>query len=552
MYRLASDEESVHSLDVEDHREHSEERKTELSGKDQDERQAVTPTRRGERPKSLPFHVPNADPPVIRESPEFALDKVFPEKGKAALTMSLDSGSSRFNQLPAPKRSPKPRGAIKNPDSGSQASKKGKLRKSSSINSPIRRKDKLHHSSHSPFASPLQIRKAVAIKSKEAEDRHGFMSVSANPKKSSSSPELSSPPAFAKGLGITSRSRMFSYGGGPQSIFSKSYKSSPLPADPADAGPKEPAILVTPSESFRYPLDPCFVFLQLYHASFLGASTEKPQPLPDSEVIERAIKCLDRIPPYDTHKIGVIYVAPGQHDNESAILGNVYGSSRYMSFLSGLGTLVRLRDCPPAEIYTGGLDRNGEDGEYAYSWQDDICQVIFHVSTLMPTRESDPGCNSKKMHIGNDFVTIVYNDSQQTVKFGRIKGQFNFAEVVIKPLDNASNMVMLRFKDELKDLLTDTGPRVISDANLPRLVRQLVVHINMASVIHQSQKRPTDAYGCNWLERLRQIKRVRNKAAAETFSVPSSPIGKGSPSSGLRPPSLQLTGLTDFTEYIMK
>ena len=91
-------------------------------------------------------------------------------------------------------------------------------------------------------------------------------------------------------------------------------------------------------------------------------------------MIERAIKCLDRIPPYDTHKIGVIYVAPGQHDNESAILGNVYGSSRYMSFLSGLGTLVRLRDCPPAEIYTGGLDRNGEDGEYAYSWQDDICQ----------------------------------------------------------------------------------------------------------------------------------------------------------------------------------
>ena len=47
--------------------------------------------------------------------------------------------------------------------------------------------------------------------------------------------------------------------------------------------------------------------------------------------------------------------------------------------------------------------------------------VIFHVATLMPTRDSDPGCNSKKMHIGNDFVTIVYNDSQQAVKFGTIK-----------------------------------------------------------------------------------------------------------------------------------
>ena len=42
----------------------------------------------------------------------------------------------------------------------------------------------------------------------------------------------------------------------------------------------------------------------------------------------------------------------------------------------------------------------------------------------MPTRESDPGCNSKKLHIGNDFVTIVYNDSQQTVKFGRIKVRY--------------------------------------------------------------------------------------------------------------------------------
>ena len=54
-----------------------------------------------------------------------------------------------------------------------------------------------------------------------------------------------------------------------------------------------------------------------------------------------------------------------------------------MTFLAGLGTLVRLRDCPPAEIYTGGLDRNGADGEYAYSWQDDICQGTS-ISAMQP------------------------------------------------------------------------------------------------------------------------------------------------------------------------
>ena len=81
----------------------------------------------------------------------------------------------------------------------------------------------------------------------------------------------------------TSRSRMMPHAIGPQ-LTNKSSKSAPTVGDSSDGGPKEPPILVTPSESFRYPLDPCFVFLQLYHASFLGTVNERPQPLPDGEV----------------------------------------------------------------------------------------------------------------------------------------------------------------------------------------------------------------------------------------------------------------------------
>ena len=47
--------------------------------------------------------------------------------------------------------------------------------------------------------------------------------------------------------------------------------------------------------------------------------------------------------------------------------------------------------------------------------------VIFHIATLMPNKESDPNCNSKKRHIGNDYVTIVYNDSGEEYKIGIIK-----------------------------------------------------------------------------------------------------------------------------------
>ena len=47
--------------------------------------------------------------------------------------------------------------------------------------------------------------------------------------------------------------------------------------------------------------------------------------------------------------------------------------------------------------------------------------VIFHVATLMPNKEKDPNCNSKKLHIGNDNVIIIYNDSKKDVNLGIIK-----------------------------------------------------------------------------------------------------------------------------------
>ncbi len=102
--------------------------------------------------------------------------------------------------------------------------------------------------------------------------------------------------------------------------------------------------------------------------------------------------------------------------------------------------------------------------------------MIFHVATLMPTHSTDPQCSNKKMHIGNNFVTIVYNDSQQPYAFGTIKvcpsngqwrvprshsppvewvihvgpsrpqGQFNFVEVLIEPLAGGMNRLSVRTK----------------------------------------------------------------------------------------------------------
>ena len=76
-----------------------------------------------------------------------------------------------------------------------------------------------------------------------------------------------------------------------------------------------------------------FVFLQLYHTAHFGSSPEKPLLIPQNQAIQRAVKNLDRIPPYETHKVGVLYVGPGQENNEAEILRNQFGSLRYAEFL---------------------------------------------------------------------------------------------------------------------------------------------------------------------------------------------------------------------------
>lgn len=146
-----------------------------------------------------------------------------------------------------------------------------------------------------------------------------------------------------------------------------------------------------------------------------------PILLPKTEEFNRALRCLDRITPYETHKVGVLYVGPGQANDKTAILSNQHGSSRYIAFLKGLGSFIRLKDVDLLMNYVGGLDTQGNDGQYALSWKDSLAQVIFHVATLMPTKAKDPNCNEKKRHIGNDSVCIVYNDSGEEVSLSTIK-----------------------------------------------------------------------------------------------------------------------------------
>ncbi|XP_072838442.2 tuberin isoform X1 [Pogona vitticeps] len=272
----------------------------------------------------------------------------------------------------------------------------------------------------------------------------------------------------------------------------------------------------TASNAEKVPgINPSFVFLQLYHSPFFGDESSKPLLLPN-ETIERSVQLLDQIPPYDTHKIAVLYVGEGQSNNELAILSNEHGSYRYTEFLTGLGKLIELKDCQPDKIYLGGLDVCGEDGQFTYCWHDDIMQAIFHIATLMPTKDLDKYRCDKKRHLGNDFVSIIYNDSGEDFKLGTIKGQFNFVHVVIKPLDYNCNLITLQCRKDMEGLVDTSVAKIVSDKNLSFVARQMALHANMASQVHHSRSNPTDTYPSKWIARLRHIKRFRHRIREET------------------------------------
>jgi hypothetical protein len=68
----------------------------------------------------------------------------------------------------------------------------------------------------------------------------------------------------------------------------------------------------------------------------------------------------------------------------------------------------------------------------------------------MPTIDSDPACNIKKRLIGNDCVTIVYNDSGRPYLLGKISGNFARAAIVVEPQDEHCLLITVQAKDEVK------------------------------------------------------------------------------------------------------
>lgn len=265
----------------------------------------------------------------------------------------------------------------------------------------------------------------------------------------------------------------------------------------------------------------------------------RPIPLPDEEAINRTIKIFDRISTVDGHKVGVIYIGENQTE-ECEILANVSGSADYVEFLNGIGTLTKLKG---AEFNTQGLDREYDtDGQYTFCWRDRVTEIVFHVTTQMPTNlDHDPLCINKKKHIGNDFVNIIFNDSGLPFKFDTFPSEFNYVNIVITPESRASFVatrenaakdttegrqsacvpffkVQVLSKEGFPEISPCAATKMVDLKALPDLVRLLALHASVFSLVWAN--RESGDYPSSWRSRLREINRLRERFGPKIASAP--------------------------------
>ncbi|KAJ3993129.1 hypothetical protein F5050DRAFT_1578270 [Lentinula boryana] len=268
-------------------------------------------------------------------------------------------------------------------------------------------------------------------------------------------------------------------------------------------------------------IDPSFFALQLSsYPNRLGPSNVRI--LVDSAVVLKFTANLDRMPVIDTHKVGIMYVAPGQ-TTEGEILRNTHGSPAYTNFLEGIGRLINLRG--QIDVYAGGLDPD-EDGEYAYAWWDDIGQILYHTATMMPSHPHDDHSTFKKRHIGNDFVRIVWNDSGIPYRFDTLATQFQFVNIVIEPHSvghisaySSSFHETEYFKVTVQraEGMIEFAPvghyKLVSAENLPLLVRQLSLLADWFAYVFSRTDGDTQRVEVrtNWQERLSAIRRFKDQ-----------------------------------------
>ncbi|XP_063792024.1 GTPase-activating Rap/Ran-GAP domain-like protein 3 isoform X2 [Pseudophryne corroboree] len=110
-------------------------------------------------------------------------------------------------------------------------------------------------------------------------------------------------------------------------------------------------------------------------------------------------------------KFGVLYAKDGQLTDDE-MFSNEAGSESFQKLLNLLGDTITLRSWIG---YRGGLDtKNDTTGIHSVYTVYQGHEIMFHVSTMLPYSKENKQQVERKRHIGNDIVTIVFQEGEES------------------------------------------------------------------------------------------------------------------------------------------
>ncbi|ODN05612.1 Signal-induced proliferation-associated 1-like protein 1 [Orchesella cincta] len=180
------------------------------------------------------------------------------------------------------------------------------------------------------------------------------------------------------------------------------------------------------------------------------------------------------------HKVGIMYCKAGQ-STEEEMYNNESAGPAFNEFLDLIGNRIRLKGF---DKYTGGLDNKDDStGLHSIYSQYQGCEVIFHVSTLLPFTPNNRQQLMRKRHIGNDIVTIVFQEPGAlpfTPK--NIRSHFQHVFIVVRAINPCTDSTSYSVSVSRSREVPLFGPPIPAGAKFPK--NQDFVDFLMAKVIN--------------------------------------------------------------------
>ncbi|XP_065341286.1 signal-induced proliferation-associated 1-like protein 1 isoform X2 [Cloeon dipterum] len=190
------------------------------------------------------------------------------------------------------------------------------------------------------------------------------------------------------------------------------------------------------------------------------------------------------------YKVGVMYCRAGQ-GTEEEMYNNEEAGPAFSEFLETIGQRVRLRGF---DKYKAGLDNKTDStGLYSVYSQYQECEVMFHVSTLLPFTPNNRQQLLRKRHIGNDIVTVVFQEPGAlpfTPK--NIRSQFQHVFIVVQAISPCTESAHYKVAVSRSKDVPIFGPPLPENASFPRSKDfadfLLAKVINAENAAHRSEK----------------------------------------------------------------